>query len=132
MQLLSSYGASFFDTISNRDREKNKLLALYGYSVDDDLEGKFEFTFRDGKPFLRVLDPAIKRIIAPPAERKPFLIPIQKEVLVEEKAPEINSFKSSGVVLKYDAFQYPFIQSDAIKGEVNEEIQRICRQNRKA
>jgi SNF2 family DNA or RNA helicase len=126
MQLLSSYGASFFDTISNRDREKNKLLALYGYSVDDDLEGKFEFTFRDGKPFLRVLDPGIKRIIAPPPERKPFLIPIQKEVLVEEKAPEITQFQRLGVVLKYDAFQYPFIQSDAIKGEVNEEVKEFA------
>ncbi len=126
MQLLSSFGASFFDTISNRDREKNKLLALYGYSVDDDLEGKFEFTFRDGKPFLRVLDPGIKRIVAPPPERKPFLMPIQKEVLVEEKAPEITQYQKLGVVLKYDAFQYPFIQSDAIKGEVNEETKEFA------
>ncbi len=126
MQLLSSFGASFFDTISDRDREKNKLLALYGYSVDDDLEGKFEFTFRDGKPFLRVLDPGIKRIVAPPPERKPFLMPIQKEVLVEEKAPEITQCQKLGVVLKYDALQYPFIQSDAIKGEVNEEAKEFA------
>jgi non-specific serine/threonine protein kinase len=126
MQLLNNYGASFFDTISNRDREKNKLLALYGYTVDDDLEGKFEFTFRDGKPFLRVLDPAIKRVVAPPAEnRKPFFVPIQKEVLIEEKMPVVTQYQKLGVVLKYDAVQYPFIQADAIKGEVNEEVKEF-------
>ena len=121
LQLYNMYGTSFFDSISNRDREKNKLLALYGYSTDDDIEGKFEFTFRDGKPFLRVLDPSIKRIIAPPAEnRKPFLMPIQKEVLVEEKAPDTLQYQKLGVVLRYDAQQYPFVQADAIKGEVDE------------
>jgi SNF2 family DNA or RNA helicase len=122
LQLYNNYGASFFETISNRDRDKNKLLALYGYSTDDDLEGKFEFTYRDGKPFLRVLDPSIKRIIAPPPEtRKPFLMPLHKEVLVEEKAPEILHYQKLGVVLRYDAQQYPFIQADAIKGEANDE-----------
>ena len=70
LQLLNSYGPDYFDTIRNRDKEKNKLLALYGYSTDDDIEGKFEFTYRDGKPFLRVLDPSIKRIVAPPAENR--------------------------------------------------------------
>jgi non-specific serine/threonine protein kinase len=121
LQLHNSYGPSFFDTISNRDREKNKLLALYGYSTDDDLEGKFEFTFRDGKPFLRVLDPSIKRVVAPPAEkRKPFLMPVQKEVLVEEKAPEVIHYQKLGIVLRYDAQQYPFVQADAVKGEPGE------------
>ncbi len=122
MQLMNNFGPAFFDTISNRDREKNKLLALYGYSVNDNLEGKFEFTFRDGKPFLRVLDPGIKRIIAPPPEnRKPFLMPLHKEVLVEEKAPVIAPYQKLGVVLRYDAQQYPFIQADGIKGEASDE-----------
>jgi non-specific serine/threonine protein kinase len=126
MQLLNNYGASFFDTISNRDREKNKLLALYGYTVGDDIEGKFEFTFRDGKPFLRVLDPTIKRVVAPPVEnRKPLFVPVQKEVLVEEKMPVVTQYQKLGVVLKYDALQYPFIQADAIKGEVNEEVKEF-------
>jgi non-specific serine/threonine protein kinase len=121
LQLLNNYGATFFDSISNRDREKNKLLALYGYSTDDDLEGKFEFTFRDGKPFLRVLDPSIKRVVAPPAEtRKPIFAPVQKEVLVEEKVPDTLQYQKLGVVLRYDAQQYPFVQVEAIKGEPDE------------
>ncbi|MFT4155053.1 SNF2-related protein [Parafilimonas sp.] len=124
LQLMRNHGPDFFGSISNRDREKNKLLALYGYTVEDDLEGKFEFTFRDGKPFLRVLDPGIKRVSAPATpERKPFQMPMakEKEVLVEEKAPAVIQHQKLGVVLRYDAQQYPFIQADAVKGEADEE-----------
>ncbi len=60
MQLIRQHGADYFDTIRNRDVEKNKLLEAYGYSLADDLKGKFEFVFKDGKPFLRVLDSKIK------------------------------------------------------------------------
>lgn len=48
LQLLHNYGPTYFDTIRNWDKEKNKLLALYGYSLNDDLKGKFEFTYTDG------------------------------------------------------------------------------------
>ena len=122
LQLLNSFGPGYFETISNKDRDKNKLLALYGYSMDDDIEGKFEFTFRDGRAFLRVLDPTIKRVVAPPAEtRKPFLMPLpQKEVEIEEKAEEVLTYQKLGVVLRYDAQQYPYVQCDVIKGEADE------------
>ncbi|SFQ54926.1 DEAD/DEAH box helicase [Parafilimonas terrae] len=123
LQLMHNHGPNFFDSISNRDREKNKLLALYGYTVDDNLEGKFEFTFRDGKPFLRVLDPSIKRVAAPAQpERKPFQMPVQKEkeVLVEEEPATTIQYQKLGVVLRQDAQQYPFIQADAVKGETDE------------
>ena len=60
LQLLNAYGPYYFDTIRNWDKEKNKLLEAYGYSLDDELGGKFEFTYKDGKPFLRVLDSSIK------------------------------------------------------------------------
>ena len=29
------------------------------------LNGKFEFTYKEGKPFLKVLDTSIKRVAAP-------------------------------------------------------------------
>ncbi len=121
LQLLNSYGPGYFETITNKDRDKNKLLALYGYSMDDDIEGKFEFTYRDGRPFLRVLDPSIKRVSAPAAElKKPFYMPQpQTEVVVEEKATE-TLYQKLGVVLRYDAQQYPYIQVDVIKGEADD------------
>src|SRR5258707_3508473 len=64
VQLLNQHGAYYFDTIRNWDKEKNKLLEAYGYSLSDDLTNKFEFTYKDGKPVLRVLDVGIKRIAA--------------------------------------------------------------------
>ena len=63
LQLLRARGAYYFDSIRNWDKEKNKLLEAYGYSLTDDLKNKFEFTYKDGKPFLRVLDTSIKRIV---------------------------------------------------------------------
>ncbi|HEY8389183.1 MAG TPA: SWIM zinc finger family protein, partial [Parasegetibacter sp.] len=52
IQLLNAYGSFYFDTIRNWDKEKNKLLEAYGYSLNDELEGKFEFSYKEGKPFL--------------------------------------------------------------------------------
>ena len=75
VQLLSRFGVNYFDTIRNWDKEKNKLLEAYGYSLADNLKGKFEFAYKDGKPFLRVLDSSIKRV-APPAisfQKKPVM-----------------------------------------------------------
>ena len=43
LQLLNAYGPFYFDTIRNWDKEKNKLLQMYGYALEDDLIGKFEF-----------------------------------------------------------------------------------------
>ena len=121
VQLLNNYGANYFDTIRDLDKEKNKLLSLYGYSLDDDIEGKFEFAYKDGKPFLRVLDPSIKRVMAPAQPLKPKPV-IEEEVVVTEvdDSPQKNLLKL-GVVFSYNAHQYPYIQVDAVQGEMNSE-----------
>jgi non-specific serine/threonine protein kinase len=63
LQLLNAYGPHYFDSIRNWEKEKNKLLEAYGYSMKDEgWEKKFEFTYKEGKPFLRVLDISVKRI----------------------------------------------------------------------
>ena len=62
LQLFRNFGPYYFDTIRNWDKDKNKLLQIYGYSLDDDLSGKFEFIYKEGKPFLKVLDTTIKRV----------------------------------------------------------------------
>src|SRR5258707_11765316 len=78
LQLLHAHGAHYFDSIRNWDKEKNKLLEAYGYSLSDDLKGKFEFTYKDGKPFLRVLDISIKRVNTQATSS------LQKPVVVQE------------------------------------------------
>ena len=84
LQLLNSYGANYFDSIRNWDKEKNKLLEAYGYSLSDDLKGKFEFTYKDGKPFLRVLDTSIKRVNAPRLLQAAKTCILQEEGITEE------------------------------------------------
>lgn len=126
LQLLKKSGADYFDSIRNLNKEKSKLLSLYGYTLDDDLKGKFEFTYKDGKPFLRVLDPAIKRVNTPApvaiksnsfvaehaiSQPPPLPSPSQKE-MVEKRL---------GVVLSYTAHQYPFIKVDPVIGEIDTE-----------
>ncbi|ANI90687.1 helicase SNF2 [Arachidicoccus ginsenosidimutans] len=119
LQLLGKSGADFFDSIRNWDREKNQLLGLYGYSLDDDLDNKFEFSYKDGKPYLRVLDTSIKRV-ANPNVYNPQTVPakpLKEEVdVLEEKANQ-----KAGIVLQQDEQQYPFIKFTPVKAEVNEE-----------
>ncbi len=117
IQLMHNSGAGFFDSIKNWDREKNKLLALYGYSLQDDIEGKFEFTYKNGKPFLRVIDTTIKRLQSP-AEQEIQAPAVQEEVI---KTKEVqNSEQHLGIALSFNNAFYPFVQVNLIKGEVNE------------
>src|SRR5438105_1864620 len=89
LQLLNAYGPYYFDSIRNWDKEKNKLLEAYGYTLSDNLEGKFEFSYKDGKPFLRVLDPGIKRV-APQESTKAKPRPVPAEVETVE-SPAITA-----------------------------------------
>jgi len=124
LQLLNTYGANYFDSIRNWDKEKNKLLEAYGYSLSDDLDGKFEFAYKDGKPFLRVLDPSIKRVAPLAAPTRPVLIPEkekQTELVPEadEKLPAAPS-KRLGAVFNFHKKAYPQFTVDVIVGEANE------------
>lgn len=122
VQLLMRYGVNYFDSIRNWDKEKNKLLEAYGYSLKDNLKGKFEFAYKDGKPFLRVLDSSIKRIVssANVYQKKPVF---ESPVAVAEADEEIQkpAEMQLGLVFIENSSQYPLVQTDAIQGEVNEE-----------
>jgi non-specific serine/threonine protein kinase len=123
LQLLNSYGPNYFDSIRNWDGVKNKLLGVYGYSLDDDLTNKFEFTYQSGKPFLRVIDTSIKRITMPTMpEPKPrsswddtpvAATPVAENIMEQPVKSELKL----GVVITSDSLQYPFLQIDAVQGE---------------
>ena len=121
VQLVSRFGVNYFDSIRNWDKEKNKLLEAYGYSLSDDLKGKFEFAYKDGKPFLRLLDISIKRVTptAVGITRKPIMEPVATTDDEDEEnvkpAPMIL-----GLVFSENKEQYPFIQLDGVQGEPNE------------
>ncbi len=119
LQLLNKYGPNYFDSIRNWDKEKDKLLSLYGYSLEDNLNGKFEFTYKDGKPFLRVLDVSIKRVAAPAQSSFRPRPVVEQAVFVEEEEVITKSQLKLGLVISYNPHQYPYIQLDAVAGEAN-------------
>jgi superfamily II DNA or RNA helicase len=119
LQLLNAYGPNYFDSIRNWDKEKNKLLQIYGYSLQDDLDGKFEFTYKDGKPFLKLLDPSIKRIVSTGIKQPvSFITPEVREApgFAEEAAA-----KKLGLVFNFNAKTYPGFNIDAIQGDADED-----------
>ena len=86
------------------------------------LPGKFEFTYKDGKPFLRVLDAGIKRVapVAIPARqtsccKKPL------PVVAEEKEELILSSHRLGVVFNFNKKTYPYFTIDVVHGEPNDD-----------
>lgn len=119
LQLLHTHGANYFDSIRNWDKEKNKLLEAYGYSLKDNLTGKFEFAYKDGKPFLRVLDPSIKRVAAPIPTTRPVLFPT-KSSIPEEVTPLRSTPTPSrriGVVFNFNKKEFPRFGVDLVIGE---------------
>ncbi len=124
LQLLNTYGANYFDSIRNWDKEKNKLLEAYGYSLSDDLKGKFEFAYKDGKPFLRVLDPSIKRVAPVAAPTRPVLIP-EKEIRETAPAAPVEISETAptqrlGLVFNFNKKNYPRFSADVVIGEPND------------
>lgn len=122
LQLINGKGADYFDSIRNWDREKNQLLGLYGYSLSDDLKGKFEFTYKEGKPFLRVLDSSIKRVANNHAYNPQTAVSKPADAggdvdLMEEQSP----VERVGIVLHGGETQYPYIGFTPVRAEVNEE-----------
>jgi SNF2 family DNA or RNA helicase len=135
LHLLNIGGANYFDSIRNWDNDKNKLLALYGFSLSDDLNGKFEFTYKDGKPFLKVLDPSIKRVNQLPTEGlKPAPIQrpqaaittnIPKEEEKKETIIDANTQKRLGVVFNFNNATFPFFEVNLIEGYANDEGKKM-------
>jgi non-specific serine/threonine protein kinase len=120
LHLLQTKGQHYFETIRNWDKEKNKLLEAYGYTLSDDLKGKFEFSYKDGKPYLRVLDRDIKRVAAP----VPLATPRFEQVEVAEEEPKAKEHiiaKKLGLVFNFQKAAYPFFGIDLIEGEMDEE-----------
>lgn len=113
--VLHQHGTHYFSTLRNWDTQKNKLLSLYGYTVDDDLTGKFEFSYHEGKPFLRVLDPSIKKVAINPEEA------IAKQPINSANIPFKTTYKQIGIIIANDSPYFPYTNFELIAGEVDSE-----------
>ncbi len=121
LQLLNRWGPNYFDSIRNWDKEKNKLLEGYGYSLDEDLIGKFEFIYKEGKQYLKVLDSSIKRVT------HAFSNSIRMETMV--KTPDVTQTvfaptgKQAALVFNANEKTFPFVSVDVVQGDYDEEKQ---------
>ena len=121
LQLFHSYGPYYFDSIRNWDKEKDKLLQMYGYSLDDDLAGKFEFIYKEGKPFLKVLDLNIKRVAPVAPVVKPAYMQAQPiaNVAVDAEPEEMVPSKKLGLVFNFNTTAYPHFTIDVVQGDTD-------------
>src|SRR5690606_10993795 len=112
LQLLNNWGPNYFDSIRNWDKEKNKLLQGYGYSLEDDLTGKFEFIYKEGKPFLKVLDSSVKRVSSV-MQSRPEAVSV-----AEDEMPQPVSIKNKrvGLVFNSNEKSFPFLSIDLVQG----------------
>jgi SNF2 family DNA or RNA helicase len=122
VQLLNAFGPNYFDSIRNWDKDKNKLLAAYGYSMDDEgWDKKFEFTYKDGKPFLRVLDPSIKRVNNPNSDVVPVRQPESAPALDEPQNKIIlTGGQRLGVVFVEQRKNFPGFVTEVVMGAADE------------
>jgi hypothetical protein len=130
LYLFHKSGPYYFDSIRNWDKEKNKLLQIYGYSLEDDLTGKFEFVYKDGKPFLKVLDTTIKRVAPTAPVAKPSYMQGTPAVAKQEQAAvtvseEVVATKKLGVVFNFNHNTYPYFLVDAIQGDYNNTTKKL-------
>ena len=109
LQLLHAYGEHYFDTIRDWQAQKNKLLGLYGYSLNDDLTGKFEFEYREGKPYLKVLDTRLRKV------NEAGYTPIRLTNL--NQVADTSTAKPWGIVINLQEKEFPFFKLDVVEGE---------------
>ena len=123
--MLNNWGPNYFDSIRNWDKEKNKLLEGYGYSLEEDLTRKFEFIYKEGKPFLKVLDSSIKRV-APSTQRGLKQMTAEKPEELVIAAPSFaQKAKQVALVFNGNEKSFPFVSVDVVQGDYDEENQKF-------
>jgi len=114
LQVLKQFGAQYFQSGQNRDIQKNKLLEQYGYTLKDDLTNKFQFTYEGGKPFLRVLDPSIKKLVN---YQRTEMVPKES---IAAAVVEVREKKRLGILLDIAYKDFPYANIILIEGVPDE------------
>ncbi len=130
LHIIKNLGVDYFDSIRNWEVTKERLLNAYGYSLKDDLKGKFEFSIWDNKISLRVLDSSIKKIEVIPEVVPEAIVSKKAENLSAHVLPKTKEFDSIdddkiplsqqlGVVWVEQAL-FPFFKIQAVKGHMDD------------
>ncbi|MBS1644207.1 MAG: SNF2 helicase associated domain-containing protein [Bacteroidetes bacterium] len=119
LQVLKQRGPAFFRSLQNWDAQKDKLLQLYGYSLKDDLSGKFEFSYHEGRPTLKVLDSSIKKVERLEQEIATTAVLLKKEV-EQDTSPVKKVIQRIGIVLNTHSPLFPEADWSLIIGNVSD------------
>ena len=126
MQVLFTHGTQYFASMRNWDSQKNLLLKQYGYSLNDDLTGKFEFVHQDGKIFLRVLDTSIQKIVVQTnsvSKSNLAVSAIQNQIAPKaDKVKQEVEEKRLAIVIDPNVDWFPGVSWDLIAGVCNESL----------
>ncbi len=103
LQLLNDKGQFAFELMRNWDSSKNKLLADYGFSVKDNLDGKFKFTINDrtGTLEMEVLDKSIMsmsslaKMVQPDSTKQENTVAISDRAVLPSELERKNNYKKS-------------------------------------
>ena len=126
MQVLFTHGTQYFASMRNWDSQKNLLLKQYGYSLNDDLTGKFEFVHQDGKIFLRVLDTSIQKIAVQTNSVSKSNLAVS--AIQNQIAPKVDKVKQEveekrlAIVIDPNVDWFPGVSWDLIAGVCNESL----------
>lgn len=122
LQILNSYGFNYFDSIRDVNATKTKLLAEYGFSLTDDLKGKFEFIEYPDKITLKVLDSSIKKISqilkSSTESEQNKMLNLTKALDISSKAQVVKQDEPKerlGIVIG-TIEQFPYITFDCVYG----------------
>lgn len=133
LQLKFTKGEKAFEMMKDWTDHKNALLAEFGYSLSDDLNGKFSFIINSQDiPELKVLDPTIVKLTDLPKliNRQQTDDPVAKPLMVPRKTHQADNKPVLGkkepkyilayvFVFNYQFAQYPFFAVMPVTGKLN-------------
>lgn len=119
--LKMQYGAHYLESLRDWSPEKNALLVRYGYTLEDDLEGKFDFKFNPkGELEIILLDKSIQ-----PIEGVEWNNILKNTLPVKPNSPfvPVNAGKERLVYVyifeQFSVKTLPFMRLEIAKGNLN-------------
>jgi SNF2 family DNA or RNA helicase len=116
LKIKEQYNIYAFEMMKDWTAEKNKLLAEYGFSLEDKIEGKFDFKVSEkGQISLIKKDPSIQKIsqFQDWQQVQPSFFKPQNPAVVEKGLEEIELKKEILYILfPHPQYSYSFIDTD--------------------
>jgi len=130
LKIKATKGADAFDFMRDWNEHKNNLLKPYGFTTDDNLEGRFKFVMGKKVPELKVLDPSIVKLseINSLTQKYDTTNPADKLLLIPGQAKNNNTDKNTHKNDKYgigyvldtrDKTYMPYFDIVPVMGKLN-------------